>query len=339
MKGIPAQLSWGARRPACAALLFLLPLCCSCTGNPPGSSQPATRARITAASGVRLRSAPSGSADEVAKLPLGVVVRELEQSSNKEQVGGVEDYWYRVSTSEGREGWLFGGFTAPFEPDRKAEIYRRIADERLKAQDATFADYADLVRFLTDAVAEVTQPEARAELELARLLAMRRAAEEIPMEKQQEPPYQEWIAANEESIVYNEPAGQWLVRSDLFWDLQKQYSALPIAERIAWEGAKNGLPGECEGYFPCYLGGFNLTMGKYLDLYPNGAHADEAINELIESLTLLLPALKSGDAPDDMERNEARKELDTLRKILSKTDGPKKDTALKLLEEAQKHYS
>ena len=318
MKAISTQLPRGARRPACAALLFLLPLCCSCTGNPPGSSQPATRARITVASGVRLRSTPSGSAEEVAKLPLGVVVRELEQSASKEQVGGVEDYWYRVSTSEGSEGWLFGGFTTPFEPDRKAEIYRKIADERLKAKDATFADYADLVRFLTDAAAEVTQPEARAELELARLLAMQRAVEEISMEG---------------------PAGQWLVRSDLFWELQKQYSALPIAERIAWEGAKNPLPGECEGYFPCYLVGFNLTMGKYLDLYPNGAHADEAIHELTESLTEILPTLKSSDTPDDMERNEARKELDTLRKTLSKTDSAKKDAALKLMEEAQKHYS
>src|SRR5215211_3209740 len=77
-------------------------------------SQAETKSRITVASGVRLRSSPATSADEVARLQIGAVVREMEQSAGKEKISNSEDYWYRVVTGDGKEGWLFGGFTAVF---------------------------------------------------------------------------------------------------------------------------------------------------------------------------------------------------------------------------------
>ena len=91
------------------------------------------------------------------------------------------------------------------------------------------------------------------------------------------PPYKSWTDEREKEIVYSEPAGQWYVHSNVFWSLQTKYKDLPVAERIAWEASQTPLPGECEGYLPCYLYKETVTSGRYLKLYPRGAHADAAL--------------------------------------------------------------
>src|SRR5262245_6392323 len=94
------------------------------------------KSRITVASNVRVRSMPNTTADEVAKLPIGVVVRQLEQSSAKERVANNEDYWYKVATPDGKEGWLFGSFTAPFDARNKAAIYKQHDADRWKVDNS-----------------------------------------------------------------------------------------------------------------------------------------------------------------------------------------------------------
>jgi len=200
------------------------------------------KSRITVASGVRVRAMPNTTAEEVTKLGIGTIVEELEQSSSRERIGGTEDFWYRISVPGGKAGWVFGSFTTVFDAANRAAIYRRIAAERLKAEQTSFGEMADLARFLSTAVTEVTQPDATAELELARLLAIRRAAEALPTDKQDQPPYQAWIKTNEALIVYSEPGGQWLVKAEAFWQLAKQYRALSIGERIAWEASNCRCP-------------------------------------------------------------------------------------------------
>src|SRR4051812_40543212 len=162
------------------------------------------KSRITVASGVRVRALPNTTAEEVTKLGIGTLVQELEQSANKERIGGAEDFWYRISAPGGKDGWVFGSFTAPFDMNNRVAIYRRIAAGRLKVEQTNFGEMADLARFLSSVVAEATQPDATAELELARLTAIRRAAEALPTDQQEQPPYQAWIKANEALIVYSE---------------------------------------------------------------------------------------------------------------------------------------
>jgi hypothetical protein len=277
----------------------------SAKGRPSGSSP--LSSRIAIASGVRLRSAPNITASEITRLQFGAVVQELERTPSAEKIGGVEDYWYRVATADGQQGWVFGGFVVPFDPSHKADTYRRIVGERLKVEGGSFNDLADLVRFLSVATAEVPEMDVRTELELARLLAMKRAAAAIPIDQQQQPQYQTWIKAQGNNVVYSEPAGQWLVSSDLFWGLQKKASALQIADRIAWEAARNPLPGECEGYLPCHFALLNRTDGKYLELYPRGVHAEEALKNIAEDLgqESFLNIAKSPERPPAEERGEA----------------------------------
>src|SRR5256714_4208291 len=180
----------------------------------------AARQRITTASGVRVRNEPDTNTDELARLQLGVVVDELERSQEKAKVGQAEDYWYLVAAPGGLKGWVFGGLTAPFDASRRAEIYRRIADERLANASASFTDLADLVRFLDRATREVARRDALAELEFARLRALARSLSSIPAEQHESPSYKRWTAERAAEIVYSEPSGQWYVRADIIWDLQ-----------------------------------------------------------------------------------------------------------------------
>lgn len=302
-----------------------------------GRSQADGKWRITAASGVRLRSAASTSAEEVARLQIGSVVRELERSAGKEKIGGVEDYWYRVSTGDGKQGWLFGSFTTEFDSNNPGAAYQKIASERLKTEKLNFGDLADLARFLSSATADVRERATLAELEFARLLAMKRALAEVPLDYGQGTPYAAWIKSNEANLAFSEPAAMWFVKSDLFWNLQKKYSALPVAERIAWEAANNPLPGECEGYVPCHLAALNMTLGKYLALYPRGAHAEEAMTGVVEQLQPLVDLTKD-DKPTAEDKTEARRELAALREAVMKTSSAKKTSALNLIDKLSQHF-
>jgi hypothetical protein len=318
--------------------LCCLTLGCSTRTAPQSSARPD---RITLASGVRVRAAPQSSAQEIARLPLGVTLQTLEQSASKEKIGESEDYWYRVSTADGKTGWVFGGLTAPFVPEQREEIYQRIAAEKLKNENAEFAEQADLASFLTRAVAEVRTPAVAAELELARLVALERSLSSIPSQTPEQPAQRDWLKRHEEQIVYSEPGGMWLVKLDLFWTLQKKYSALPVAERIAWAGAQNELPGECEGYLPCGFERIMLSEGKYLALYPQGAHAEEALEQIDEMLKSVIEDAQSRDRIFEVpkeDRASFARTLTRLRAVLAETSSAKTAVMLKRLEQIARLY-
>jgi hypothetical protein len=299
------------------------------------------KARITTASGVRLRGAPAPSAAEVGRLSLGVVVRELGRSDAKVRVGEAEDYWYRVAAEDGAEGWVFGALTEAFDSSRRGEIYLRIAEARLNYAAASFADLADTVRFLDRALKDVTAREARADLELARLLSLARSFASFDIEGLRKQPFKGWAAEHEKEIVYSEPAGQYYVRSELLWGLQKQYAGLPAAERAAWAAAENPLPGECEGYLPCMLYAQMETNGRYLTLYPKGQHADDAAGAIADLLSSVAEDLKEKNpvyiVPAE-DRAEFRTQLAKLRALLAPVKGTRAAEALKLLDALGRHF-
>ena len=182
---------------------------------------------------------------------------------------------------------------------------------------------------------EVTRKDDAAELELARLLAIAKAAAAIPIDKQEEPLYQSWVKAQANQLVYSEPAAMWLVDSESFWKLQQKYSSLPVADRIAWQAASNLIPGECEGFLDCNLYAYNRTVGRYLNLYPRGAHAEEAINNLAEFLG---EVIKSEGAYSVGEKADLRKALAELRATVMKTSSPKKAALLKQIDQVAAQY-
>lgn len=283
--------------------------------------------KISTASGVRVRTAPQAGASEVARLPIGTVVQELERSADKERIGQSEDYWYRIAAADQIQGWVFGSLIAPFDPARHEEIYRKIATERIKATETSFGDQVDLANFLKRAATEGVQPEIAAEFELGYLLALKRALDFLSYDQSRQQPYQSWLEAQAREVIYNEVAGNWLINSDRFWELHEKYRALPIGDKIAWAGASNPLPGECEGSISCTLGYINKTEGKYLFFYPNGSHAEEA-------LTTIADFLKRDHYHqiDPEEHADLRKETEILRAVILKTSSTKKATLLQQLD-------
>jgi hypothetical protein len=293
--------------------------------------------RVTTASNVRVRSAPDTASEEVGRLPLGSVVEELERSQEKTKVGASEDFWYMVNAPGGARGWVFGALTAPFDASRREEIYTRLATERAGKADATFADSSELVRFAERAAKEATRRDARAELEFARLRALARSITFLSGgEEQPDEARKQWKDEHDPEIVYSEPSGEWYVRAQLFWDLQAKYKDLSLAERIAWEAAATPLPGECEGDVTCNLYYLSETSGRYLKLYPRGAHSADALKSLDETLGAVLEDSRSAnhmyEIPSASDA-DFTKTLATLRSQLTPAATPAAARVLKQLDE------
>jgi hypothetical protein len=321
---------------ASAALLLLV----SADATPSFGQTPARKLIVTAA-GARLRERPETGAAEAGRLQLGAIVDGLERSAEKSKVGAAEDFWHLVSAPGGARGWVFGGLVAPYEPARRDALYLKLANDRLANTSATFADLSELVRFLDRATREVKSRGALAELELARLSALARSLAAIPFEQLNGQPYKSWTDEREKEIVYSEPAGQWYVNSNAFWNLQSKYKDLPVAERIAWEASQTPLPGECEGYLPCYVYKETQTSGRYLKLYPRGAHADAALASLAESFGHVTEGLRGNNPGYEVPREDLpdfRRSMAALRAQLALVPAPKKARVLAQLDEIARRF-
>ena len=63
-------------------------------------------------------------------------------------------------------------------------------------------------------------PEKQAAAELKKLLDLRARLDKIPFNGEEKEPHKSFIKANKKKIVYNEPAGRWIVQSEAFWNLR-----------------------------------------------------------------------------------------------------------------------
>ncbi len=291
-------------------------------------AQETQTARIITGSNVRVRQEPNTSAPEVMRLNLGTIVWELEKTDQPQTIGQMQDYWYHVTLPDGQKGWVFGSLTLPFENERRAEIYQKISKARLARERLSFSDQVDFFHFLERTIEEVTDPEIAAELKLARLLILQRSLREQHNHPQN---FEGWIKEQQASIYYNEVGGEWLVSPDLFWKLQEEYRVLLIADDIAWEAANNPLGGECEGYLPCHLSRANQTLGRYVELYPQGKFVSKALEAIAEYLQYFTTSKNF-----DYDRSDyliIQHEIDQLRTAVGKTSAANKDNVLKQLEQ------
>ena len=81
--------------------------------------------------GLPVRAEASATAGIVYKLREQEVIKVIERGAEPEQVGSFENYWYRVLTEDGTEGYTFGEFLPVFESfgDPRAEAARLQADD------------------------------------------------------------------------------------------------------------------------------------------------------------------------------------------------------------------
>lgn len=297
---------------------------------------------IVTAFNVNVRELPSTTAAETGRLKFGTVVRGVERSATQDTIGGKQGYWHKIAPVGGKGGWVFGAFLKPFDAAKREAVYKQIAAEKNKTAKRSFSENAEFYEFLTRAQGEIKTPETAAEIGLWRFLALKAALAEIPFDGLQKPPYKDFTDKHTINIVYSEPSGQWYVRSDRFWSLAKKYQNLPIGERIAWEAAKNPLPGECEGYLNCYLFLMRVTQGEYLERYPKGANAADALKELGEFLQPIADDAQKKEiyeTPVDVsDRAEFYKNIAELRTIVSRTGFFEKEAVLRQLDKIAGGY-
>lgn len=294
----------------------------------------APQARITSVSAMRMRRAPQVSAEEIQRLKLGTVVNAVARSANQDTISGKTDYWYRVTLPNGQTGWLFGGLLLDYNASQRSDLLRQIIDARLKAENTDFADRQEIYNLAASGINEAKDANTRAEFELLKLLALANTAMTFRDDLRDKSPYREWQKAHAAEVIPNEFAGGYNLRSELLWKLEAKYHTLPIADRIAWEAAENPQPSDCEGDEVC---GFFRLEGEiqYLSMHPNGAHATEAIKNLIEGITddvIQRTNAKGGDQYQVEEQTALRKTFATLRLALAKTSAPEKQELLTKLK-------
>lgn len=283
----------------------------------------------------RVRSQAQASAPEVSRIRLGTVLKVTEKNPA----------WYKVqySVAGGKtaNGWISANSVNDLNAGAREELYRQIVDRNYKAE-MDFAAASEMVDFLTQVTSELGNSNAAAELELKRLLALQTALKKIPDGQGERSPYREFLKAHEKSVIYSDPAGEWYVVSNLFWDLHKKYAATTFADQIAWQGAENPLPGECEGYVNCYLFSERMTNGEYLRLHPNGKKAAEALANLTRFLSSVVEDLDKKAAftgPTDVtDRAEFNNLLAELRTIVSRLPQPEKEKTLQQLKQIAEAY-
>lgn len=295
------------------------------------------RQTITAASNVRARGGPETSAAEVTRLKLGTVLTATARTAAEAEIGGRRGHWYLVGLPSGGEAWVFGGLLADYDAARRLEIARRIIDDRLKAETMSFEEGVDLYNFASAAAAEAKSAEERAGFELSVLRALDRSVLSVPYDRREQAPYRDWLKAHEKEVVYHEFSGNYQVASEAIWELEKKYRGTPPGEEIAWAAAQNPIPSDCESDEVCAFLYLAETDGRYLSLYPTGAHSAEVAERLQQALES--PQLKETldtKNPDQyvaQDQKSLRKALADLRAAVSKGSLPAKASILKRINQ------
>ena len=283
------------------------------------ATQKPSAGRITVAANVTLRALPSTTAATVAQLPLGT---ELTDAG----VSDLDRTWVRVKLADGREGWLRVNLTKPIDPAWRWPTFDRIIAERLGRRGDGFTAQAELVAFIERVAPEYTDPEGRARIDLARLRAIQMALGAMPFDAGRKEPYAAWIAAKKADVTYFEQAGRWIITSTTIWDLQTKHNSTTSADDLAWFAVTNGLPGECEGYLPCYLRWRNRLQGEYLRRLPNGRHVDEVVALVKETADSLTSTRYEFERARDC--GELTASVDGLIGAIKATRSPAKDAAI-----------
>jgi len=95
---------------------------------------PENKYLVISGDNVNVRENPGLSAKVVTKFSSGEVIKVIEKG-NKETIGGTADYWYKIQSTQGQKGWVFGKYTI------KLELYNQSAVAMYYAQyDATIND-------------------------------------------------------------------------------------------------------------------------------------------------------------------------------------------------------
>ncbi len=292
---------------------------------------------VTVASG-RIRSQPDLKSKILKELNIGTRLPLVDER------GG----WFKVElspkteTEDGEAGWISKTISAKFDASNPDPIFLEIAEKYLNRKSMNFKTASQLFEFLGPAADDAKTFEAGGDLRLKRLAALEAAIKEINYDTSQKSPFKEFLSKYGNEVIYHEPAGMWIVRSAQFWNLHERYKRYKVGEKIAWQAAKNPLPGECEGYVVCHLNYLRVTSGEYLNFYPGGEFSKQALTDitnLLDPIIADLPQKRTYYAASDIsDRAEFNRILSELRNIVSRTPYIEKNRTIKQINQIAESY-
>ena len=312
-------------------IFWFLSLCVVGYGNKPQIHANITQNSeiiVTVVNG-RVRSGPSLSSTILGEMKIGTRLPKLDSNSG----------WYKVEveaateTASAKAGWISKTISAEFDQTNPDAVFQEISDKYFKRKSLNFKTASQLFEFLGPAADDAKTFEVGGDLRLKRLLALSSAIANINYDQSERAPYKEFLTANKNDVIYHEPAGIWIVKSASFWELHNRYKQYKVGEKIAWQAAKNPLPGECEGYIVCHVNYLRVTSGEYLNFYPNGKYARQALTDISNQLSPMvadLPEKRNYTTVSDIsDRAEFNRILSELRTIISKTPFVEKSQTLR----------
>jgi hypothetical protein len=257
-------------------LIFVLGI--SLTGRASSAQERKGRRRAhTAAANVTMRDLPLPRPS--AQLPLGTEVTDagpagLDKVGSRKAGQQLRSGSWRVANRSTRRGAGRPSIASSPAVGRKGDGFSKPRAGRLHRRVAP----------------EYTDPDGRARIDLDRLRAMSAALAAIPSNGLKRDPYASWLKAHEADVIGNEVAGTWMLSNSKIWDLYRRHERTTSADDLAWLAVTNGLPGECEGFLPCYVEWRNRLQGEYLRRQPAGRHAEEAVGAIKQLADLLARA-------------------------------------------------
>lgn len=283
--------------------------------------------RVISSFSVPLRGDARATSSATSKIRYGTVVNVIDRSGS----------WYKVSYSEGgrtKTGWIPASNASEVGSDRQRTL-RQLADKAYKPE-MDFGSASELYELMGNV------DDTSGELELKRLLVLRSALKGIPPGQANSEPYVGFLKAHSDSVIYNEPAGVFVVASNQFWSLHNKYQTSVVSDSIAWEAAQNPLPGECEGYVNCYLFDMRMRFGEYLNYHPNGQHSAQALTDITNYLNPIVADLERKqvyNGPTDVtDRAEFNNLIAELRTIVSRLAYVEKERTLQQLRQIAEAY-
>ena len=280
----------------------------------------------------RVRSSPSLKSEILKEMKVGSRLTYVDENSR----------WFKVSLSDAGEeqaekvGWISKTIATKFDSADPDPIFQKIANRYLQRKSLSFKAASQVFEFLQPAADEAKTYETGGDIRLKRFLILSKALGNINFDHANKSPYKEFLTKYDDVVIYHEPAGMWIVRSDRLWELHGRYKKHKVGEEIAWHAARNPLPGECEGYIVCHINYLRVTSGEYLNFYPSGKYAGRALTDIGNMLQPVIADLPEKTtyttASDISDRAEFNKMLSELRTIISRTPYIEKNRILRQID-------
>ena len=281
-----------------------------------------------------IRSSASFTAPFIANAKLGTSLVAVEKTPQ----------WYKVEYMAGGRtatGWIAANTVAEVNGSDKTNVYRLITDRNFRA-DMDFNTSVELYDFLGRAVNEMPISESAADVELKRIFALRSAASRVNRQNRMSAPFNDFVNQRNGEIVFNDSTGEYLVSSNLFWNLADKYRSLPSGDIIGWYGARNPIPGECGRLVNCHVFLARMTDGEYLSIFPNGRSSNDAMRNISFMLEPLVTDLQSKSifiSPSDADgKTELESLIKELRVIVSRSGNSERQNILAKLDRIEKGY-